>query len=519
MHRHRIGPARVIICAPARNAVPAALPHRKLLVHMHRYLAFDLGAESGRAILGELRSGTLQLKEVCRFANEAVRSNGALQWDILRLWLEITRALEAAPGERFDSVGVDTWGCDFALLGERGGLLENPYCYRDARTDDVADSVFARVSWEEIYELTGIQFLTFNTLFQLYAACRATPRLVQTATALLTIPDLLNYWLTGTLASEYSIATTTQLVDARTRSWALGLLGALELPARLLQPLVEPGAVIGTIRSSASPKRQGTPVVAPACHDTGSAVASVAAGGATAFVSSGTWSLLGTEVGAPVINARARELNFTNEGGVCGTTRLLRNIGGLWPLQACRREWSAAGLTFAYEDLLTAASLAPPFASLFDPDDPRFFHPASMREAIAGYCGETGQRAPSTPAEYTRGILESLAFKYRLVLESLEHLTGARFTHIRIVGGGSRNRLLNQFTADATGRAVIAGPIEATSLGNIAMQMLATGAVTSLAESRAVIERSFPVDRFEPADTERWTREYPRFTQYSNGRR
>jgi rhamnulokinase len=481
---------------------------------MNRYLAFDLGAESGRAMLGVLQSGTLRLAEVCRFPNEAVLSHGSLQWDILRLWLEITRALAAVPGDRLESVGLDTWGCDFALLGEGRRLIENPYCYRDSRTDDVPPLVFERVSWDEIYSVTGIQFLKFNTLFQIYAACRTTPRLVDAATALVTIPDLLNFWLTGTLVSEYSNATTTQMVDARSRSWAVELLDRLGLPTRLLQPLVEPGAVIGTLDRPASAAFGGTPVVAPACHDTGSAVASVAAGGTTAFISSGTWSLLGMEVNAPVVTPRARDLNFTNEGSVCGTTRLLRNIGGLWPLQAVRREWTASGLKLEYEDLLTAAAGAPAFASLFDPDDARFFHPASRREAIAGFCGDTGQRAPKEPADYTCGILESLAFKYRVVLESLEELTGTRFTHIRIVGGGSRNRLRNQFTADATGRTVVAGPVEATALGNIAMQMLATGAVASIAEARQIIERSFPAARFEPADTDRWDREYARFRPY-----
>jgi rhamnulokinase len=479
-----------------------------------RFVAFDLGAESGRALVGELQAGVLTIRDVCRFPNEPVRTNGSLQWDILRLWLEMSRALDGVSAERFDSIGVDTWGCDFALLGEHGKLIENPYCYRDARTEGAMEAVFERVAPERIYRITGIQFLTFNTLFQLFAACRTTPRLVQSATALATIPDLLNYWLTGTLVSEYTIATTTQMVEARTRSWAGSLLADVGLPARLLPPLVEPGTVLGPLKREVCGALSGTPVVAPACHDTGSAVASVAARGDTAFLSSGTWSLLGTEVDAPVITERGRELNFTNEGGICGTTRLLKNIGGLWLLQACRREWAASGQDLAYDDLLSAADGAPPFASLFDPDDARFFHPASMPRAIAGFCGETGQMAPRSPADFSRAILESLAFKYRVVLDSLEEVTGRGVTAVRIVGGGSRNRLLNQFTADATGRTVFAGPVEATALGNIAVQMVATGAVASIADARQVIERSFALQRFDPIDPDRWDAHYVRFKQY-----
>jgi rhamnulokinase len=479
------------------------------------FLAFDLGAESGRAILGRLRAGALDVREICRFPNEPVRQRGSLRWDILRLWLEMRRALERVADTKLQSVGLDAWGCDYALIGERGDLLENPYHYRDARTDNVPDAVFQRVPREQIYSITGIQFLPFNTLYQLYAACRSTPKLIESASALATIPDLFNYWLTGRLTSEYTSATTTQLVDARTRSWATSLLCELDLPTRLLPPLVEPGTVLGPMARDASSALSGTPVVAPACHDTGSAVASVSVGGKVAFLSSGTWSLLGTELPAPVVTQKAQDLNFTNEGGVCGTVRLLKNVGGLWLLQSCRRHWTATGQHFGYDDLLAAASderLS--FRSLIDPDHPAFFHPENMVASIADYCRQTGQPEPSGPPAYSRSILESLAFKYRLVLESLEELTGTRFDEIRVVGGGSRNRLLNQFTADATGRTVVAGPAEATALGNIAMQMLATGAVTTLAEARTVIDRSFPVERFEPTAADRWDSHYKRFQEY-----
>jgi rhamnulokinase len=486
----------------------------------HNYLAFDLGAESGRTILGQLRSGVLNITEITRFPNQPVRCHGSLHWDVLRLWHEMQRGLSEAPVTKLDSVAVDTWGVDYALLGEAGELIANPYHYRDHRTDGVMDVVCERLTREKIYSVTGIQFLPFNTLYQLYAASRATPNLLAAASQLVTVPDLFNYWLSGSLGVEYTNATTTQFVDSHTRGWATGLLEELEIPTRLLPQIFEPGSVIGQIKPQASQAFAGTPVVAPACHDTGSAVAAIETAGRAAFLSSGTWSLLGAEVEKPIVTERARELNFTNEGGVCGTIRLLKNIGGLWLLQSCRRAWAAAGREYSYEDLLAAAGeQANSFESLVDPDDPSFLSPENMLDAIAAYCKRTGQPGPETPPEYTRCILESLAFKYRQVLESLESLTGKRFSEIRIIGGGAKNRLLNQFTANAAGRRVIAGPVEATALGNIAMQMLATGAVASLKEGRAIIERSFPSDCYEPRDSERWERGYEKHENLSTQRR
>jgi rhamnulokinase len=479
-----------------------------------QFLAFDLGAESGRAMLGTLDHGVLGVREIHRFVNEPVRQNGSLQWDILHLWQEMRRALDLN-GARLDSIGVDSWGVDYALIGERGDLLENPYHYRDGRTAGAMEEVFERVCRERIYAITGIQFLPINTIYQLFAACRATPKLIDAARALVTIPDLLNYWLTGALTAEYTVATTTQFIDARTRTWARRMLEEIGLPTRLLQPLVEPGTLIGPLQPSVSATFAGTPVVAPACHDTASAVASLSATGTTAFLSSGTWSLLGTEVDAPVINASALALNFTNEGGVCGTTRLLKNIGGLWLLQSCRAHWRSQGQDLPYEMLAAGAAderLA--FRSLIDPDYPPFLNPPDMPATIAAYCRMTGQPEPDAPDAFARAILESLAFKYRAVLESLEALTGRRFDEIRIVGGGARNQFLKQWTANATGRTVTAGPAEATALGNIALQMMATGAVGSLSEARQIIDRSFPVERFEPIDADRWAAEYRRFQQY-----
>jgi len=478
------------------------------------FLAFDIGAESGRALCGSLTGGVLTLTDVCRFPNEAVRDNGSQRWDLDRLWQEMRAALSRLESERLDSIGVDTWGCDYGLIGEDGTLVEPPYTYRDTRTEGIMEAVLATVSRERIYGTTGIQFLWFNTLYQLYAACRSTPRVVASAHRLAMIPDVLNCWLSGELKAEFTIATTTQFVNASTRRWAFDLLETLDIPGRLLPDVIEPGSILGSLRKEASAERAGTPVIVPACHDTGSAFAAVAASGSTALLSSGTWSLLGTELAAPIITARALELDFTNEGGVCGTTRLLKNIGGLWLLQACRRSWAAAGREYAYDELVTGARDERPFQALVDPDSPGFRNPSDMVLAIDGFCRHTGQPAPLSPPSYSRAIMESLAFKYRAVLESLEELTGRRFDALRVVGGGARNRLLNQFTADATGRTVIAGPTEATALGNIAMQMLATGTVSSLAEARGIIERSFPVERFHPTESDRWEPHYRRFREY-----
>ena len=478
------------------------------------YLAFDLGAESGRVMRASLQGGVVTLAEVCRFPNGPTRDNGSLRWDLQRVWREMQRALDQVGDTRFASIGVDAWGCDYGLLRGDGRLVEAPYAYRDPRTEGVMERVFEVVPRERIYETTGIQFLWFNTLYQMYAACQRSPDAIAAADRFGTIPDVLNQWLCGRLSAEFTNATTTQCIDAVKRTWATDLLTALGIPTRLLPELVEAGTVLGPLRKDVNAALAGTPVVAPACHDTGSAFVAVEAGGDTAFLSSGTWSLLGTELPAPIITPQAMALDFTNEGGVCGTTRLLKNIGGLWLLQSCRRSWASSGRDYAYDELVAAAGAERPFQTLLDPDSPGFRNPADMVLAIDGYCRLTRQPLPAGPPSYSRAIMESLAFKYRSVLESLEALTGHRFTTIRVVGGGARNRLLNQFTADATGRTVVAGPVEATTLGNVAMQMLATGSVSSLKDARAMIDRSFPVERFEPRETDHWDPHYQRFRDY-----
>lgn len=485
--------------------------------HQNPFLAFDLGAESGRAVLGHLHSGVITTEEVRRFANEPVEYGGTLRWDVPKLWLEIQKTFSRLEEVKLSGVGVDSWGVDYALLGERGELLQNPYHYRDRRTDGVMELVFQKVSKEEIYRDTGIQFMPINTLYQLFAAKRDTPKVLNAAYTLLMIPDLFHYWFTGKAVCEFTNATTTQMVSAENRTWSRSLMERLGLPSKLPAEIVEPGTHVGGLSDkSAFPEGlHGTPVIAPASHDTGSAVAAVAARDGTAFLSSGTWSLLGTELDAPLITDEALRLNFTNEGGVCRTTRFLKNVMGLWMLQCFRNSWSSHGQLYDYRELMELASRETEFAHLVDPDDVSFLHPKDMQSAIDEFCTRTQQRTPKTPGAYARTILESLALKYRLIIEDLERLTKKPITQVRVIGGGSKNRLLNQLTADAAGRQVLAGPAEATALGNIGMQILATGAASSLNEVRAMIDRSFPTEIFEPRETDKWERQVARFQHYT----
>src|SRR3984957_19974613 len=480
------------------------------------YLAFDFGAQSGRAVLAHLQSGILTTEEVHRFANEPVEYGGSLRWDMPRLWFEVRRALAELGEVELTGIGVDAWGVDYALLGERGELLENPYHYRDRRTEGAMEQVFEKMSREEIYRATGIQFMPINTVYQLFAGQPQTPKLIAAAKCLLTIPDLFNYWLTGNAVCEFTNATTTQLVDPVKRTWAAGLMQRLDLPVALPAAIVEPGSIIGRLLpdTAGHSSLSGTTVIAPACHDTGSAGAAISAREGTAFLSSGTWSLLGIEVDAPVITTDTLRMNFTNEGGVNGTTRLLKNVMGLWMLQGCRKSWTALGHSYDYRELMELASRESSFLHLVDPDDESFLRAADILAAIDQFCSRTHQPAPQRPGAYVRAVLESLAFKYRFVLRNLEHVSGQRIEQIRVIGGGSKNRLLNQLTADATGRRVLAGPAEATALGNIGIQILATGAASSLREVRTIIDRSFPTEVFEPLETDKWDQQAERFEQY-----
>lgn len=480
------------------------------------YLAFDLGAESGRAVLGRVHAGRITTEEVHRFPNEPVEYGGSLHWDAPRLWLEMRKALCKVEQAELSGIGVDTWGVDYALMGERGELLQNPFHYRDKRTDRMMEQVFQTLSKEEIYRETGIQFMPINTLYQLCAE-RESPQLLKAARTLLTMPDLFHYWLTGKACCEFTNATTTQMVNACSRTWSKVLFQKLDLPFDLPAEIVEPGTVIGalSLQAASGTDLAGTPVIAPGSHDTASAVAAVTAREGTAFLSSGTWSLVGTELDAPVINSDSLRLNFTNEGGVCGTTRLLKNVMGLWMLQCCRSCWSGQGKEYSYTELMDLAVREPAFRHLVDPNDESFLHPASMPEAIDTFCAKTQQPKPSGPGAYVRAILESLALKYAAVIGEIEQLTQRPLTAVRVIGGGSKNRLLNQFTADAAGRRVIAGPVEATALGNLAIQMLATGEASSLADARALIDRSFATEVFEPRETDRWRSQMERFQHYT----
>ncbi len=485
---------------------------------MGQYLAFDLGAESGRAISGTLHNGTLAIEELHRFPNEPLRTDEALCWDIERLWGEIRRGIHIAHERGFhpDGIGIDTWGVDYGLLDASGKLIENPRHYRDGRNNGMMEAVFARVSREDVFAATGIQFMQFNTLYQLYAASLETPKTLARAHRLLNIPDLFNYWLTGEARSEATIASTTQFFNPVTMNWATGLLTRLGLPGQILCPVVMPGTALG--KTLALPH---TSVYATAGHDTASAVAAAPADGGPdwCYISSGTWSLMGLELDRPVIGSQTLALNFTNEVGVAGKIRLLKNIAGLWLLQECRRAWMAEGIAYSYEQLARMAADARPHSAVIDPD--AFLEPGDMPRKIDDYCRRTGQEPPATHSEYARAILECLALRYRQVLESLETLGGRKIAVIHIVGGGSRNAVLNQFVADATGRHVVAGPSEATAIGNILVQAMGAGELVGLDQLRAVVRRSFapvPVDpRSDPQAAADWERAYERYRAVVSG--
>ena len=485
------------------------------------YLAIDLGAESGRAMLGQLDGGRLALSELHRFPNMPVRLPGGLHWDVLRLWAEIKGSLRLAAqqhGHGLASVGLDTWGVDFALLDRDGALIANPHHYRDSRTDGMLAEALRRMPREQIFERTGIQFIQINTLFQLLAMAAGRSPALEIAETFLTIPDLLNFWLTGQRVCEFTNATTTQCYDPRAGDWAAPVLDAIGIPRRIFPPVVMPGTLLGALRPAVAEETgaRDLPVVAPACHDTGSAVAAVPAEApGFAWLSSGTWSIMGFESPEPVITAQSLAFNLTNEGGVGGTFRCSKNIMGLWLVQECRRTWAAQGHDWSYGDLAQLAAEAAPLVALVDPDAEEFFKPGDMPERIRAFCRRTGQPAPDGPGAVVRCVLESMALKYRWVLERLEMVAGQRLDPIHIIGGGAQNRLLNQLTADATGRPVVAGPVEATAIGNILVQAIALGQLGSLAEARAAVRRSFALDTYQPAAAADWDGAYRRLLDLS----
>ena len=465
---------------------------------MKNYLAFDLGADSGRAMLGTIAGSKLTLDELHRFPNTPVRVTTGLYWDTFRLFHDIQHGLFVAGKERklsIDGIGVDTWGVDFGLLGADGSVVDNPRHYRDARNDGILEKTFAVVPREEIFAHTGIQFMQFNSLFQLYATKLAGTAGLEVADKLMFMPDLFNYWLTGVMRAELTIASTSQFYNPVKKTWATELLDKLGLPARILPEIVMPGALLGPLLEPIA-EYSGlgpVPVYASAGHDTAAAVAAVPAKGSDwCYISSGTWSLMGVELDEPLINDKVLAANYTNEIGFGGKVRFLKNIAGMWLLQECRRSWMAEGQEYSYEELTRLASEAKPKLAKIDPDV--FLQPGNMPARIAEYCRSTGQQEPRTTGEFCRVILESLAEKYRQVLENLVALTGRRINVIHIVGGGSRNRLLNQLVAEATGRKVVAGPSEATAIGNVMVQAVGAGDVAGLDQAREIIKQSFPIE-------------------------
>ncbi len=486
------------------------------------FLAVDLGAESGRSVVGSYDGSTIRLAETHRFPNQPIRIHGSLHWDVLRLFGEIKDGLARSVREcagPLVSLGLDTWGVDFGLLDWDGMLLANPYHYRDSMTDGMIEEAFRRAPREEIFGCTGIQFMKINTLYQLLALVLRGSSLLRVAESLLMMPDLFNYWLTGRQVCEKTIASTSQCLDPRTGFWATALLEKLEIPSRIFPELIQPGAPIEKLLPDIAKETGTNPisVIATGCHDTASAVAAVPRLGADdAYLSSGTWSLMGVETAQPVITSKSLEYNFTNEGGVCGTIRLLRNITGLWIIQECRRQWESEGQALSYDAITKLVKDAPPFVSLINPDDTVFHSPGDMPSRIRAYCARTEQPVPGSAGEVARTVMESLALKYRWVFERLQELVGRSLQTLRIVGGGARNQLLNQFAANALKRTVAAGPVEATSAGNVLMQMLAFGDISSLSEGRELMARSFDTSIFEPADSEAWDEAYGRFEALLN---
>ena len=477
------------------------------------YLACDLGAESGRLMLGSLDAGRLSLEELHRFPNKPIKMDGSLCWDIPRLFGELKAGLRKAAARKLPiaSISTDSWGVDYLLLDAHGEIIPPTFHYRDARTARGVARVKAAADWPGIFGETGIQFMPLNTLYQLAAE---PPERLAGAAQMLMIADAFNFFLSGAARIEESNASTTQLYNPHTKQWSKNLLAALNLPERLFPAIVPSSTRLGKLRIELADEA-GLPqldVIASCSHDTGAAVAAVPAReGNWAYLSSGTWSLMGVELPSPLINDTCRELNFTNEIGYGGSVRLLKNLSGLWLVQECRRAWAAAGENRDYATLAKLADAAPPFVSLVNPTDPRFLAPSNMPEAIAAFCRETGQPAPASPGAFIRCVLESLALLYRRTLRQIEQLTGRKVERLHIVGGGSQNALLNRFTADALQIPVLAGPVEATAAGNVLIQAITLGHLDSLSAARQVVHDSFTATKVDPANPAAWHEAYDRF--------
>ncbi len=486
-----------------------------------RVLAYDLGASSGRAFIGELDldTHTLRIHEIHRFDNDPVQVGEHLYWDILRLFHELKQGLLHAQRQGYtqlESLGIDSWAVDFGLLDQDGELLSNPYHYRDLHTQGIMETIKQQLGESFLYQRTGIQFLPFNTIYQLLAIAQQRASVIAQADVLLMIPDVLRYFLTGIKQSEITNASTTQLYNPRQGRFDEDILQAIGIPSKLMPELIEAGTIVGTLSPSIQAELgvEAIQVIAVGEHDTASAVAAVPALEAPfAYISSGTWSLLGTETQAPVLTDLSLQWNFTNEAGVYQSNRLLKNIMGLWLIQSCKREWDLTGESSSYTELTTMAATAEPFRSLINPDDVRFLHHGHMLKKIQQYCTETNQPIPHTKSEFVRCILESLAFAYRNVFAHTEELANTKFHGLHIVGGGTQNELLCQFTANAIGRPVWAGPIEASAIGNILVQFITLGHIANLQEGRRIVHHSFPIKQYLPVEQEQWNQTYLRFQE------
>ncbi len=491
-----------MISTPTNNGY---LPNeRNLMAVTKTVLAVDLGAESGRVMAVHFNGHELALEELHRFPNTTVTTNGTLHWDFLRLWGDIQAGIEKGKALQPASIGVDTWGVDFGLLDKQGNLIGNPVHYRDSRTNGMLEQAFAKVPQTEIFAQTGLQFMSINTLYQLLSMVeRGSPQL-QIADTFLTAPDLLNYWLTGVKVCEFSNATTTQLLNPTTGNWATDLIDKLGIPSHIFPEIVPPGTRLGTY--------DGIPVIAPACHDTGSAVAAVPTRQTDfAYISSGTWSLLGLEVDQPILTPEALAANVTNEGGVYGTYRFLKNIAGLWLLQQCRATWAASGKAYTYAELVALAQQAEPLMAVFNPNDPAFLAPGDYPQIIRAWCHQTSQPIPETDGALVRSVLDSLALAYRQALEQITTVAGQPVSVLHIVGGGTQNKLLNQLTANATGLPVVTGPIEATVIGNAVVQFITLGELADIGEARQIVASMAGTERYEPKDSAKWDAAYARF--------
>ncbi len=484
----------------------------------HHFIAFDFGAESGRAILGTLLNRErLEIKEIHRFSTGPISINKHYYWNVFRFFEEVNKALHRCVVDNNiipESIGVDTWGVDFGLIGKDGSILRTPYSYRDPMTETSMTAFLERMGREEIYEKTGIGLHKFNTIYQLYAMIMANDPILAIADKLLFMPDLMNYLLTGEAKSEFTIATTSQLFNPTTMDWDEDIIRKLGIERSLLQEVVKPGTEIGLLNQNISRAIdvEGIKVIAVASHDTASAIVSVPAEAENwIYLSSGTWSLMGVENKEPIIDQRSRLYNFTNEGGTEGTFRFLKNIMGLWLLQECKHSWEKSQGKLSYEEIVEMAENSPAFAAMIDPDYAGFYNPLDMPAAIDTFCRQSGQVSPKGIGPTARTVLEGLALKYKMVLDQLQLVTGREYGVIHVIGGGVRNELLCQFTANATGKRVVTGPAEATGTGNLLMQAIGLGYLRDIEHARQVVKNSFELKHFEPMDTGDWENAYKRF--------